>query len=127
MPDPAQDQAQRNRDLELQRSREVIAKAWGTPELRPGLRKIVKETLPDLRLPDDDFDAISAPLRAENEALKKQFSDLMASLAKRDEEAAARDKERQDADYATRLQDARNRFALSPEGFDKMVAHMKAT
>lgn len=121
MPDPTPG------DAELQRSRDLIAKAWADPELRPGLRKHVKELFPDRRLPDDDFDAISAPLRQQNEALSKQIEEMRASLKKRDEDAEKREQERRDADYGRSLDVAARRFALTDEGREKMFAHMRAS
>lgn len=113
--------------LELQRSRELLEAAWKDPALRSGLRKHIKEKFPDRHLVDDDFDAVSAPLRADIDDLKKQNQELLDTIKKRDEEREKRLTERRDAEYITNLEAARKRFALSDEGFEKMKAHMLAT
>lgn len=113
--------------LELRRSRELIAKVYADPILRPGLRKHLKDSLPELHLPDDDFDAMSAPLRLQNEALAKQIEEMSANLKQRDEAAAKREQELRDSQYADRLEAATKRFNLTDEGRQKMIDHMKAT
>ena len=114
-------------EVELQRSRELLAKVWGDPNLRPGVRKYIKDLFPDRHLPDDDFDAIAAPLRAENADLKKGIDELKDMLKKRDEAAEKERVERTDTLYANRLEDARRKFALTDEGYAQMKARMIET
>lgn len=121
MPDPTKD------EVELQRSRELIGKAWGSPELRPGLRKLLKEVMPDYQVPDDHFDVLAQPLRAQNEALAKQLEEMSVNLKQRDEAAAKREQDLRDSQYADRLEAATKRFNLTDEGRQKMIDHMKAT
>lgn len=114
-------------ELELQRSRDLIARAWSDPNLRPGLRKHLKETMPDFRVPDDDFEVLTAPIRQQNEALAKQVGDLVDTLKKRDEDAAKRDQESRDALYANKFEAACQRFNLTDEGRQKVIDRMKET
>jgi hypothetical protein len=111
----------------LQRSRELLAKVWGDPNLRGGVRKYVKELFPDRHLPDDDFDAIAAPLKAENVALQKKLDDFLESQKKRDEDLAKREEEANNARYAGELDAAVKRFGLTDEGRQKMIARMQET
>lgn len=127
MTDAANPALTADQQRELQQSRDLLAAVWGDPSLRAGVRKHLKDKFPDRRLPDDDFEAISAPLRADIDNLKKQNQELLDTLKKRDEDASKRETERRDLDYAASLKKAREQFALTDEGFDKMVAHMKAT
>jgi hypothetical protein len=113
--------------LELQRSRDLIARAWSDPNLRPGLKAHVKAVMPDYRLPDDDFEVLTAPIRQQNEALAKQVGDLVETLKKRDEDAAKRDQEHRDAQYAERFEAACQRFNLTDEGRQKVIDRMKET
>lgn len=125
MPDPTpQPSAQ---DIELQRSRDLIAKAWGDPNLRPGLRKHLKDLFPERHVPDDDFDALAEPLRKQNEALAKQVGDLVDTLKKRDDDQAKREQEQRDSAYAERFEAACKRFNLTDEGRQKVVDRMKET
>ena len=114
-------------ELELQRSRDLIARAWSDPNLRPGLKAHVKAVMPDYRLPDDDFEVLTAPIRQQNEALAKQVGDLVETLKKRDEDAAKRDQEHRDAQYAERFEAACQRFNLTDEGRQKVIDRMKET
>lgn len=121
MPDP------QPHEVELQRSRDLIAKAWGDPNLRPGLRKHLKELFPDRHVPDDDFDVIAEPLRRQNEELAKQVGSLVETLKARDEEAKKRDQEQRDSAYAERFEAACKRFNLTDEGRQKVIDRMKET
>lgn len=114
-------------EVELQRSRDLLAKVWSDPNLRSGVRKHIKELFPDRHLPDDDFDAVAAPLKAENADLKKRFDDLEALLKKRDDDAEKARKDRDDARFGDQLQEARKKFSLTDEGFKQMVDRMTET
>lgn len=121
MPDPTRE------ELELQRSRDLIARAWADPNLRPGLKAHVKAVMPDYRLPDDDFEVLTAPIRQQNEALAKQVGDLVDTLKKRDEAAEKREQESRDALYANKFEAACQRFNLTDEGRQKVIDRMKET
>ena len=115
------------KERELVQSRALLDAAWKDPSLRSGLRKHIKEKFPDRHLVDDDFDAVSAPLKAQLDAQSAKIDELLGTLKQRDEDAAKRDAERRDVDYEANLKAARQKFALTDEGFEQMVARMKAT
>jgi hypothetical protein len=119
--------AAEKKEQELVRSRALLDAAWTNPELRPGLRKLIKEKFPDHPVIDDQFDAISAPLKAQIDAQSAKIDELLGTLKQRDEDAAKREAERRDQDYEANLRAARQKFALTDEGFEQMVARMKAT
>ena len=110
--------------VELQRSRELLAAAWGDPALRAGLKKHVKEKFPDRHLPDDDFDVIAAPLKEENAKLSKKLDELLESMKKRDDAEAARVEERANLDFASKMEAARRAYNLTDEGFAAMQKRM---
>lgn len=111
----------------LDRYQKVLAKVWDDPELGPAVRKAAKEVLPNLRTPADDVSPILEPLRKQNDSLA---AELKAMREEREAEKKAReerDKAAADADFERKINEARKSFNLTDEGFDKMVAHMKAT
>jgi len=109
------------------RYQHLVNKLWDDPDLGSAVRKLAKETFPGLRTPEDQVSPILEPLR-------KQNSELANELKAMREERAAEKKEREDAakiaadeEFERKIKKARETFNLTDEGFDKMVAHMKAT
>lgn len=111
-------------DATLARARDLINKLWSDPTVGSQVRAKAKEIFPDIKIPEDDFNPIVAPLKAENEKLAKALKDIQ------DERAA----EKKAAEEATinqsmekALAKAREKYALTDEGFNKMVERMKET
>ena len=106
------------------RAEKLMEKLWGSADLGPTIRKIAKETFPDIRVPEELVDPVVAPLRQENEALKKRFNELAAKFEAR---------EQKDAESQTfkELEAAVNRavekFGLTDEGRAAMLDRMKET
>jgi hypothetical protein len=83
-----------------------------------------KEKNPNLRLPEDAVEPLIAPYREANDALKAR---LDAMEAERAEEKKTREDDAAKNNLEAALAGARQRFNLTDEGFDKMVARMKET
>lgn len=95
-----------------------------TSEAGKALRAKAKEKNPALRLPEDAVEPLVAPFREENAALKAR---LDAMEAERAEEKKTREDDAAKSNLEAALAGARQRFNLTDEGFDKMVARMKET
>lgn len=107
------------------RSIEVFNELWNSnTDAGRALRAKAKEKYPDARLPEDIAEPAVAPLREANAALQKRLDAM-------EEERAAEKKAREEAAAQTNLEtalaNARQRFNLTDEGFDKMCERMKAT
>ena len=106
------------------RALKVLEDSWNDPDLGPTLQKKVKALYPDAKTNDDVFGPVVAPLKAHAEKLEKELEKI------RDERAAER-KEREESAMKRSLDealtDARQKYNLTEEGFDKMVARMKET
>lgn len=114
-------------EVELQRSRDLIARVWSDPNLRSGVRKHLKDLFPERHTPDDDFDVVAEPLRKQNEALGKKVDDLIEQLKKRDDDAAKREQDGRDALYAQKFEEACTRFSFTDAARQKMIDRMKET
>jgi hypothetical protein len=105
------------------RALEVFNELWNdSSEAGRLLRAKAKEKYPETKLPEEAAEPLVAPLRAELEAMR----------AEREAERAERKAEKEEADQAkaqanldSMLTNARNRYNLTDDGFDKMVARMK--
>lgn len=107
------------------RALELLDKLWNDGEIGATLRKKAKEQFGNaITIPDDTIDPIVAPLRKEVETLRKQISDDAEKLSK--ERKDGEDKSAR-ANLEKGLNDARNNYHLTDEGFDKMVERMKTT
>ena len=115
-------------ETEEQRARALIQALWNDKELGAGVRRRAKEAYPDIQTPEDSLEPVMnerlAPLRAENESLKASFEALSEKFSAR--EKAVSEKEAQETLRAS-LNLARDKFSLTDDGFDKMVARMKET
>jgi ElaB/YqjD/DUF883 family membrane-anchored ribosome-binding protein len=87
-------------------------------------RAKAKELFPDVPLPEEAAEAAVEPVKAELTALQAKFDEMIA-------ERAAEKKAAEDAAVQTNLEtavaNARAKFHLTEDGFDKMVARMKET
>jgi hypothetical protein len=107
--------------------RRLVDSVWNDPNIGSAVRKKAKELLPDLRLPEDTLAPALAPLLKQNEDLAKRieaFETERAADRKTKEDA---DKAARDSDFEAKIKAAREKFRLTDEGFDKMIARMKET
>jgi hypothetical protein len=124
---PTAEELAADKERERVQSAALLSAIYADPNLRPGVVKHLKAKFPDRHLVDDDFEAVSAPLKAQIDAQNAKIDELLGTIKQRDEDAAKRDAERRDVDYEANLKAARQKFALTDEGFEQMVARMKAT
>src|SRR5580658_7538373 len=102
----------------------VLEESWNDPEFGPALQKKVKAKYPDAKTNDEVFGPILAPVQARAERLEKELEKLREERATEKKEADEA-KLKQSLDEA--LGTARQKYNLTEEGFDKMVARMKET
>lgn len=110
-------------DPALSRARDLMNKLWNDPKLGADVRKAAKEQFPDIVLPDDQINPVVAPIKAELDEVKAANKALLDRLDKRDKEETERAAQ---LSLEQKLDAARKKFSLTDEGFDKMVARMKA-
>lgn len=107
-----------------QRSQKLVDALWADKTVGASVRARAKELFPDVSIPEDNINPLIAPVREQMDALK-------AELDKEREERAAERKEREETSQRQSMEQmldaARNRFNLTDDGFDKMVARMKET
>ena len=106
------------------RALEIFNEVFNDTQSEAGkaLRAKAKEKNPNLRLPEDAVEPMVAPFREENAALKARLDALEAERA---EERKAAEDAKARGDLESALAGARQRYNLTDEGFDKMVARMK--
>ena len=106
------------------RAEQLIEKLFASADLGPKIRKAAKEIFPDIRVPEDMVDPVLAPLREENEVLKKRFE----ALSEKFEE---REKKESESQTFRELENAVNaavsKFKLTDEGRAAMLDRMKET
>lgn len=107
-----------------ERIKESVNLLWSHPELGPQVRRALKEKFPDIQTPEDAAEPAIAPLRAQIEALQAQLKESAEASAK---EKADRDQASAQLNLNTMIENARNKFQLSGDGFDKMIERMKET
>lgn len=105
------------------RVREAFNKLWADKDLGPAVRGKIKELYPDVQLPEEQFEPSVAPLRAELEALR---AEAKAMKEEREADKIVADQAKAQANLDQMLSNARQRYNLTDEGFDKMVERMKA-
>jgi ElaB/YqjD/DUF883 family membrane-anchored ribosome-binding protein len=115
-------------ETEADRAQKLIQALWNDKEYGAGIRRKAKEFYPDIQTPEDSLEPVMneriAPLKAENDELKARFEALSEKVAAR--EKAATEKETEEK-LRSALEEARDRYSLTQDGFDKMVARMKET
>ncbi len=107
-----------------ERANKLIESLWNDKDLGPKLRRKTKELYPDVVIPEDATDPLLEPLREQNAAMNDKLDKLAGQIAdreKRDAEAKA------EGDLRNSLDSARQKYRLTDDGFDKMVARMKET
>jgi hypothetical protein len=107
-----------------QRAEQLLNALWGDKEIGGKIRTTAKQLFPDVPIPEETLSPFIQPIVEEGEKLKKELADLRA-------ERAAEKQEREDRAAKRKLEDAlnsaRDKYALTPEGFDAMVQRMKET
>ncbi len=102
----------------------ILEDSWNDPDFGALLQKKVKAKFPDAKTNDDVFGPIIAPVQARADKLEKELEKLREERAE-ERKVADEAKLKQSLDDA--LGAARQRYNLTEEGFDKMVARMKET
>lgn len=111
-------------ELAAQRARELLGDLWNDRDLGAQIRKKAKEKYPDVVLPEDHLEPQFTALNEANQKLEAKLKEMQDE---REAERKAAAENSQAANLQTALDNARNRFNLTDEGFDKMVARMKET
>lgn len=106
------------------RAKALLDAIWNDSDLGPKARAKAKAMYPDVTLPEDHMTPMLDPLRA-------QLDRTEAALARVEEERKA-EREAREAEGAKQnlesaIAGARERYNLTDDGFDKMIAHMKET
>lgn len=108
----------------LMRAQKLVEAQWRDPKMGAALRAKAKEMFPEVSIPEDTVDPVVAPLRAELEETKKGYAAILERMEKKDKEEADR---AQTISMENALANARKKYSLTDEGFDKMVSRMKET
>jgi hypothetical protein len=108
----------------LERAQKLVDAQWKDPKNGAAFRAKAKELFNDISLPEDQVDPVVAPLREKLESLETANKTLLERIEKRDKDEA--DKAAQTS-LETALENARKKYSLTDEGFDKMVSRMKET
>lgn len=108
----------------LSRVEQLVNDLWDDAELGPKVRAKAKEKWPETRIPEDQVNPLVKPLEEKAAALQARI-DAMEKEQKDREKAAAEAQGQKDME--ARLDAARKKYALTDEGFDKMVSRMKET
>ncbi len=106
------------------RAARFVETLFRSADLGPVVRKKAKEMFPDIALPEDTIDPVVAPLRQENETLRKRFEELSAKFEER-EKKDSETSEFQKLEAA--VTQAVNKFGLTDEGRAAMLDRMKET
>ena len=104
------------------RAEELLASLWNDGEVGEKVRKAAKAKFPDASIVDDVVEPFVAPLKAENEALKKRLDAMEASRA---DERKAWDEHNVKTTIEQAVEKARRDYNLTDEGLDKAVARVK--
>lgn len=108
-----------------QRGMGVLNKMWTDPKDGLEFKRKVKKVEPTWAIPEVDVvEQAAAPFRAEIDTLKKSVTDLVDTIQGERKTAAEKAEERS---LQERLDAAQREYRLTPEGMDKVVAHMKET
>jgi hypothetical protein len=115
---------QTEQDLHRERAAKLLDALWNDSKVGGALRAKTRELFPEVSLPDDQFEPMVAPLR---EALDATTTELKALREERAAEKKAAEETKFQSDFESRIEQARDKFRLTPEGFDAMVSRMKET
>lgn len=108
----------------LARAKALVDKNWKDPKIGAEFRKSAKESFPDITIPEETFDPVVAPVKAELEETRSQLAKALERLDAREKKEV---EDGQTAAMERALSAARTKYSLTDEGFDKMTARMKET
>jgi hypothetical protein len=106
----------------LQRAKDLLNKVYSDKKHGPAVRRALKDADPTLAIPEDVADEYAAPLKAENDALKKRLDDLAKSL---DEDRAKRKDEDDLAEMNRRIDDVVRKRGLTDDGRAGLIETMQ--
>jgi len=107
-----------------QRAEALINSLWNDASLGPTVRKAAKSQFPDISIPDDQIEPVVQLVKNEAEQVRNELKTLREE---RDAERKTAEEAKQRANLERSLDEARNKFGLTSEGFDAMVNRMKET
>ena len=106
------------------RAEKLFLALMKNPKANPIVRAQAKEIFDDVEFPEDQLDPVIDPLREETKSLRDELAALKAERLKEREDMEL---DRQKGNLEKALNDARSRYNLTDDGFDKMVTRMKET
>ena len=111
------------------RAEQLVNKLWRDQELGSKVQKLAKETFPDAEIHtvDETLAPALAPLKAQNDTLAAELKAMREEREAERKAAKERADEEQKISFQDQIAKARDAYSLTDEGFDKMVARMKAT
>ena len=112
---------------EHERALALVNSLWNDGELGMKLQRKAKEAFPDIRTTDEAYAPVRAEFAAQMAAQAKELEEMRAERAAEKKAREERDAEKQKKSFEAAINDARNSYNLTDEGFDKMVARMKET
>jgi hypothetical protein len=112
---------------EHERALALVNSLWNDGELGMKLQRKAKEAFPDIRTTDEAYAPVRAEFEARMTAQAKELDEMRAERAAEKKAREERDAEKQKKSFEAAINDARNSYNLTDEGFDKMVARMKET
>ena len=107
-----------------ERMKAVFEALWNDGKVGASVRAKAKELYPDVTLPEDALAPIVGPVQERLDTLAKELAEEREARAKERQE---REESRQRETLESALTNSRQRYGLTDEGFDKMVARMKET
>lgn len=110
-----------NVPIEMQRAYDLVNTLWNDGEVGAKIRSTAK-TRYNIQLPDDAIDPLVAPLKKEVEDLKKSLAEEREANRKKASEEA---ESKQRVDIETAIHNARQKYNLTQEGFEKMIKRMQ--
>lgn len=106
------------------RAEELINSLWNDANVGPAVRKTAKSKFPEIQIQDDLIEPV---VRAVKDEAEQARNEIKALREERDAERKSAEEAKQRANLERSLDEARNKFGLTSEGFDAMVARMKET
>lgn len=113
------------------RAAELLEQLWNDEEIGAKIQATAKEKYGDVKTSIDVVEPFIKPLKKQLDEETKKLQDELKTLReeREAEKKAAQEKAEEDQkkSFENAIEAARKNYALTDEGFDKMVARMKAT
>jgi hypothetical protein len=106
----------------LKRAKGLLDRLYSDKDNGPATRRALKKIDPTLAIPDDVAEEYAAPLKAENDALKKRLDDLAKSV---DEDRAKRKDEDDLAEMHRKIDSVVAKRGLTDEGRAGLIETMQ--